>query len=139
MKKSIIFTILLFVTACTNNNYKKLVDEKFKKSEYDKILVKKEAEKEYYKYDSKKKFWEEEVFLFIEDNKKDGVKLYMGINYRGKDWLYMRSIEFIGDEGREITLKIGLKAINGVNPKKVLQEFRDMKIFMGQPVLFSIF
>ena len=37
-------------------------------------------------------------------------------------------LEFIGDEGREITLKIGLKAINGVNPKKVLQEFRDMKI-----------
>ena len=99
-EKKIIFTVLLLVfTACTNNNYKKLVDEKFKKSEYDKILVKKEAEKDYYKYDSKKKFWEEVVFLFIEDNKKDGVKLYMGINYRGKDWLYMRSIEFIGDEG----------------------------------------
>ena len=30
--------LTLFVISCTNNNYEKLVDEKFKKSKYEDIL-----------------------------------------------------------------------------------------------------
>lgn len=92
--------LTLFVISCTNNNYEKLVDEKFKKSKYENILEKNVEKKTYYKYDSSKKFKQDNVFLFIE--KEDTPKLYLGINYRGKDWLYMKSIEFIGAEDFEI-------------------------------------
>ncbi len=56
--------------------------------------------KTYYKYDYSKKFKQENVFLFIE--KEEIAKLYLGINYRGKDWLYMKSIEFLSSENFEI-------------------------------------
>lgn len=100
MRKTIILMLTLFVISCTNNNYEKLVDEKFKKSKYENILEKNVEKKTYYKYDSSKKFKQDNVFLFIE--KEDIPKLYLGINYRGKDWLYMKSIEFIGAEDFEI-------------------------------------
>ena len=100
MQKTIILMLTLFVISCTNNNYEKLVDEKFKKSKYEDILEKNIEEKTYYKYDYSKKFKQENIFLFIE--KEDTAKLYLGINYRGKDWLYMKSIEFIGTEDFEI-------------------------------------
>ena len=100
MQKTIILMLTLFVISCTNNNYEKLVDEKFKKSKYENILEKNVEKKTYYKYDSSKKFKQDNVFLFIE--KEDIPKLYLGINYRGKDWLYMKSIEFIGAEDFEI-------------------------------------
>ncbi len=100
MQKTIILMLTLFVISCTNNNYEKLVDEKFKKSKYEDILEKNIEEKTYYKYDYSKKFKQENIFLFIE--KEDTAKLYLGINYRGKDWLYMKSIEFIGAEDFEI-------------------------------------
>ena len=92
--------LTLFVISCTNNNYEKLVDEKFKKSKYEDILEKNIEKKTYYKYDYSKKFKQENIFLFIE--KEDTAKLYLGINYRGKDWLDMKSIEFIGAEDFEI-------------------------------------
>ena len=92
--------LTLFVISCTNNNYEKLVDEKFKKSKYEDILEKNIEKKTYYKYGYSKKFKQENIFLFIE--KEDTAKLYLGINYRGKDWLYMKSIEFIGTEDFEI-------------------------------------
>ena len=100
MQKTIILMLTLFVISCTNNNYEKLVDEKFKKSKYEDILEKNIEKKTYYKYDYSKKFKQENIFLFIE--KEDTAKLYLGINYRGKDWLYMKSIEFIGTEDFEI-------------------------------------
>ncbi|MBP6467645.1 MAG: hypothetical protein KA277_06440 [Fusobacteriaceae bacterium] len=100
MQKTIILMLTLFVISCTNNNYEKLVDEKFKKSKYEDILEKNIEKKTYYKYDYSKKFKQENIFLFIE--KEDTAKLYLGINYRGKDWLYMKSIEFIGAEDFEI-------------------------------------
>lgn len=100
MQKTIILMLTLFVISCTNNNYEKLVDEKFKKSKYEDILEKNIEKKAYYKYDYSKKFKQENLFLFIE--KEDTAKLYLGINYRGKDWLYMKSIEFIGAEDFEI-------------------------------------
>ena len=100
MQKTIILMLTLFVISCTNNNYEKLVDEKFKKSKYEDILEKNIEKKTYYKYDYSKKFKQENLFLFIE--KEDIPKLYLGINYRGKDWLYMKSIEFIGAEDFEI-------------------------------------
>lgn len=100
MKKLIILFLSLFVMACTNNNYNNLVDKKFKKSQYENVLQKTEDKKTYYKYDFSKKIREQNVFLFIEEN--DTVKLYMGINYRGSDWLYMKSIEFKGMENFEI-------------------------------------
>ena len=100
MQKTIILMLTLFVISCTNNNYEKLVDEKFKKSKYEDILEKNIEKKTYYKYDYSKKFKQENLFLFIE--KEDTAKLYLGINYRGKDWLYMKSIEFIGTEDFEI-------------------------------------
>ena len=100
MQKTIILMLTLFVISCTNNNYEKLVDEKFKKSKYEDILEKNIEKKTYYKYDYSKKFKQENIFLFIE--KEDIPKLYLGINYRGKDWLYMKSIEFIGTEDFEI-------------------------------------
>lgn len=100
MQKTIILMLTLFVISCTNNNYEKLVDEKFKKSKYEDILEKNIEKKTYYKYDYSKKFKQENIFLFIE--KEDIAKLYLGINYRGKDWLYMKSIEFIGAEDFEI-------------------------------------
>ena len=100
MQKTIILMLTLFVISCTNNNYEKLVDEKFKKSKYEDILEKNIEKKAYYKYDYSKKFKQENIFLFIE--KEDTAKLYLGINYRGKDWLYMKSIEFIGAEDFEI-------------------------------------
>lgn len=100
MQKTIILMLTLFVISCTNNNYEKLVDEKFKKSKYEDILEKNIEKKTYYKYDYSKKFKQENLFLFIE--KEDTPKLYLGINYRGKDWLYMKSIEFIGAEDFEI-------------------------------------
>lgn len=100
MQKTIILMLTLFVISCTNNNYEKLVDEKFKKSKYEDILEKNIEKKTYYKYDYSKKFKQENIFLFIE--KEDIPKLYLGINYRGKDWLYMKSIEFIGAEDFEI-------------------------------------
>ena len=100
MQKTIILMLTLFVISCTNNNYEKLVDEKFKKSKYEDILEKNIEKKTYYKYDYSKKFKQENIFLFIE--KQDIPKLYLGINYRGKDWLYMKSIEFIGAEDFEI-------------------------------------
>ena len=100
MQKTIILMLTLFVISCTNNNYEKLVDEKFKKSKYEDILEKNIEKKTYYKYDYSKKFKQENIFLFIE--KEDPAKLYLGINYRGKDWLYMKSIEFIGTEDFEI-------------------------------------
>lgn len=100
MQKTIILMLTLFVISCTNNNYEKLVDEKFKKSKYEDILEKNIEKKTYYKYDYSKKFKQENIFLFIE--KEDIPKLYLGINYKGKDWLYMKSIEFIGAEDFEI-------------------------------------
>ena len=100
MQKTIILMLTLFVISCTNNNYEKLVDEKFKKSKYEDILEKNIEKKTNYKYDYSKKFKQENIFLFIE--KEDIPKLYLGINYRGKDWLYMKSIEFIGAEDFEI-------------------------------------
>ena len=100
MQKTIILMLTLFVISCTNNNYEKLVDEKFKKSKYEDILEKNIEKKTYYKYDYSKKFKQENIFLFIE--KEDTAKLYLGINYRGKDWLYMKCIEFIGAEDFEI-------------------------------------
>ena len=92
--------LTLFVISCTNNNYEKLVNEKFKKSKYENILEKNVEKKTYYKYSYSKKFKQEDIFLFIEE--EDKAKLYLGINYRGKDWLYMKSIEFIGSEDFEI-------------------------------------
>lgn len=94
MRKSIILVMLSFVLfACSNNNYIKLVNEKFSKSKsYDNILQKNLAKKTYYKYNLSKKFWEERVFLVIE--KEETNKLYMAINYRGSEWLYMKSILF---------------------------------------------
>lgn len=100
MRKTIILMLTLFVISCTNNNYEKLVDENFKKSKIENILEKNIEKKTYYKYDYSKKFKQENIFLFIE--KEDTVKLYLGINYRGKDWLYMKSIEFLGSENFEI-------------------------------------
>ncbi|MBN1469436.1 MAG: phage tail protein [Fusobacteriaceae bacterium] len=35
--------------------------------------------------------------------------------------------EFIGDEGQEINLKIGLKAVLGVNPRAILKAFQNIK------------
>lgn len=100
MRKTIILMLTLFVISCTNNNYEKLVDENFKKSKIENILEKNIEKKTYYKYDYSKKFKQENIFLFIE--KEDIPKLYLGINYRGKDWLYMKSIEFLGSENFEI-------------------------------------
>ena len=100
MRKTIILMLTLFVISCTNNNYEKLVDENFKKSKYEDVLEKSVEKKTYYKYDYSKKFKQENVFLFIE--KEEIAKLYLGINYRGKDWLYMKSIEFLGSEDFEI-------------------------------------
>ena len=51
--------LTLFVISCTNNNYEKLVDEKFKKSKYEDILEKNIEKKTYYKYDYSKKFKQE--------------------------------------------------------------------------------
>lgn len=100
MRKTIILMLTLFVISCTNNNYEKLVDENFKKSKYEDVLEKSVEKKTYYKYDYLKKFKQENVFLFIE--KEEIAKLYLGINYRGKDWLYMKSIEFLSSENFEI-------------------------------------
>ena len=100
MRKTIILMLTLFVISCTNNNYEKLVDENFKKSKYEDVLEKSVEKKTYYKYDYSKKFKQENVFLFIE--KEEIAKLYLGINYRGKDWLYMKSIEFLSSENFEI-------------------------------------
>lgn len=96
MRKTIILLSTLLFFSCSNNEYTKLTKEGFKKSNIPNVKTKVVSDKTYYKYDYTKKFWQEELFLLIESGEKS--TLYMGVNYRGKDWLYMSSIEFIGDE-----------------------------------------
>lgn len=96
MRKLIILLLSLTFFACSNNEYVKTVKEGYEKSTYKDILIKTVDKKSFYKNDYTKKFWQEDMFLLLES--EDKTKVYMGINYRGKDWLYMSSVEFVGDE-----------------------------------------
>lgn len=96
MRKLIILLLSLTFFACSNNEYVKTVKEGYVESDYRDILVKTVDKKSFYKNDYTKKFWQENIFLLLET--EDKTKVYMGINYRGKDWLYMSSVEFVGDE-----------------------------------------
>lgn len=96
MRKLVILSLTLLFMACSNNEYVKLVDKGFVSSDIKDIKEKIVDKKTYYKYDYNKKFWKENVFLFVESGEIP--KIYLGINYTGKEWLYMKSIEFVGNE-----------------------------------------
>lgn len=116
--------------SCSSNNYDKLVKKDFKDSEYKRILVKKDGEKTYYKYDFSKKFSKETLFLFVE--KAEENKLYLGINYEGKDWLYMKSIVFEGKENFEIDF-LDYKTFNPIWKDKA-----NMKMGVEEKILFPL-
>lgn len=98
MRKVIILMILsLTLISCANNDYDRIIKKDYKKSEIKGIKIKTEENTKYYKNDYKKKLWKEEVFLILKEENGQG-KLYLGINYKGKEWLYMSTIEFIGDD-----------------------------------------
>ena len=98
MRKVIILMILsLTLISCANNDYDKIINEDYKKSEVKGIKNKKEENITYYKNDYRKKLWKEDIFLILKEENGNR-KFYMGINYKGKEWLYMSSVEFIGDD-----------------------------------------
>lgn len=96
MRKITIILLSLFFISCGNNEYTNMTKKGFSSSEIKNVKQKISGKKTYYKYDFNKKNWQEDVFLIIETEETS--KVYMGINYRGKEWLYMKSIEFVGNE-----------------------------------------
>lgn len=130
MRKIIILGWSLFLISCSSNSYDKMVKKDFKKSEYKRILEKKEGEKTYYKYDFSKKFSKETLFFLIE--KSEESKIYLGVNYEGKDWLYMKSIVFEGVENFEIDF-LNHKTFNPIWKDKT-----NIKMGVEEKILFSL-
>lgn len=98
MRKVIILMILsLTLISCANNDYDKIINKDYKKSQVKGIKNKKEENITYYKNDYRKKLWKEDIFLILKEENGNR-KFYMGINYKGREWLYMSSVEFIGDD-----------------------------------------
>ena len=132
MRKVITLIILsLALFSCTNNQYREIVNKNYKKSNIKGIKIKEEENISYYKNDYRKKLWKEEVFLILkEENEKN--RFYLGINYKGKDWLYMSSIEFIGDE----SLLIDFLDYKTFNPIWKDNTTLDMKV--EEKILFPL-
>jgi hypothetical protein len=87
----------LTLISCANNDYDKIINKDYKKSQVKGIKNKKEENITYYKNDYRKKLWKEDIFLILKEENGNR-KFYMGINYKGREWLYMNSVEFIGDD-----------------------------------------
>ena len=67
MRKLIILLLSLTFFACSNNEYVKTVKEGYVESDYRDILVKTVDKKSFYKNDYTKKFWQENIFLLLEN------------------------------------------------------------------------
>lgn len=99
----LIIVILIIMTGCKagDSKYSKLILKDYKTSIKYKGYYEKEKNPnpQYYKLKTYNRFWQEEIFLVIEDDsEKSEVNLLLAIKYRGKDWMYMKELEFISSE-----------------------------------------
>lgn len=98
-----IAVLLIILSGCRagNSKYSKIMLKDYKTSVKYKNYYEKEKNPnpQYYKIKSFNLFWQEELFFVIEDDReKEEVNLYLAIKYRGKEWVYMKSIEFFSSE-----------------------------------------
>lgn len=102
-KKIILIAFGILLIGCTRvQRYDKIVKKGYRNSkEYVGFREKKVEEgSTYYKLDKKIKSTKEPIFYFIEKTEKEA-KLYLAINYRAKNWLYMKAIEFVDTDSGE--------------------------------------
>ncbi len=98
MRKIIILTIFsMIILGCTPlQRYDKVFKKGYKNSKVYKGFEEKVVEESniYYKLDEKIKGTDGEELRYFVEKKDEEVILYLSIKYKGKDWLYMKAIEF---------------------------------------------
>ncbi len=105
MRKRIILTIFsMIILGCTPiQRYDKVFKKGYKNSRVYKDFEEKVLDESniYYKLDKKiRKTHGEELRYFVEKIGEELI-LYLSIKYRGKDWLYMKAIEFENESNNE--------------------------------------
>lgn len=105
MQKRIILTIFsMIILGCTPlQRYDKVFKKGYKNSKIYEGFEEKVVDESntYYKLDKKIRGTHGEELRYFAENKGEEVILYLSIKYKGKDWLYMQSIEFLNLETNE--------------------------------------